>query len=114
MLIKTGDIFICDFGEPVGCVQGGLRPCVIVDNSMACMYSPCIHCVPLTTTNRKMKLHYEIKEKNCDCLINDSVALCEQYTLVDKSQLKKRVGSLNRGDLANIAELCKKNLPFTY
>lgn len=112
--INTGDVFICDFGKTKGSMQGGIRPCIIVDNYMACIYSPCIHCVPLTTTNRQMKLHYEIKEKNCDCLVNDSIALCEQYTLIDKSQLLDKVGSVNRGDLANITELCKQNLPFTY
>lgn len=61
-----------------------------------------------------MPLHYELKEKNCECLTNDSVALCEQYTLVDKTQLIEWVGYVNRGDLANITQLCKRNLPFTY
>lgn len=107
-------MFICDFGIPRGSMQGGVRPCIIVDNPMACTYSPCIHCVPLTTTNRQMALHYELKEKNCECLQQDSIALCEQYTLVDKSQLIEWVGIVDRGDLSNITELCKQNLPFTY
>lgn len=112
--VRTGDVYICDFGEPIGSKQGGIRPCVVVDNQMACTYSPCIHCVPLTTKIKDMPLHYELKEKNCECLANDSVALCEQYTLVDKTQLIEWVGYVNRGDLANITKLCKQNLPFTY
>lgn len=113
-IIRTGDVFICDFGDTKGCIQGGVRPCVIVDNSMACAYSPCIHCVPLTTTNRKMPLHYVISEDGLNGIKQESVALCEQYQLVDKTQLRDKVGTLSRWDLANITELCKQNLPFTY
>lgn len=112
--VHTGDIFVCDFGNTRGSVQQGVRPCIIVDNSMACAYSPCIHCVPLTTKNKKMPLHYEIDEKNCCGLQENSIALCEQFTLVDKKQLLEYIGTLGRGDLSNITELCKLNLPFTY
>ena len=38
-------------------MQWGKRPCIIVDNAMACAFSPCIHCVPLTTQDRK-NCHY--------------------------------------------------------
>ena len=112
--INTGDVFICDFGGAIGSKQGGVRPCIIVDNNMACVYSPCVHCVPLTTKSKPHPLHYEVTEKDCACLVQDSVALCEQFTLIDKSQLLEWVGNVNRGDLANITELCKQNLPFTY
>lgn len=112
--VNTGDVFICDLGVPKGSMQRGVRLCIIVDNLMACVYSPCIHCVPLTTTNRKMVLHYELKGQDYDFLEHDSTVLCEQYTLIDKSQLIEWVGIINRGDLSNISELCKQNLPFTY
>ncbi len=114
-MIKTGDVYYCDFGDHDNSVQSGKRPCIIVDNAMACAYSPCIHCVPLTTQDKKrLPLHYKLKEEYCKAVDKDSVALCEQYQLVDKSQLIHYIGRLSRYDLANIVELCKKNLPFNY
>lgn len=112
--VETGEVFICDFGAAKGSMQGGVRPCVVVDNSMACTYSPCIHCVPLSSQDKKMVLHYKLKEKGKVNLVKESIALCEQYTLVDKDQLRNSIGVVGRGDLANITALCKKNFPFTY
>ena len=114
--IKAGDVYLCDFStSKVGSMQGGLRPCIIVDNRMACAFSPCIHCVPLTTQSKKqLPLHYDLDIDECDCLDADSTALCEQYTLIDKSQLKDRIGEVTKVDLVNIVSLCKKNFPFTY
>ena len=113
MAIKAGEVYLCDFStSKVGSMQGGLRPCIIVDNRMACAFSPCIHCVPLTSQSKKhMPLHYEL---STDFLDKKSTALCEQYTLVDKSQLTELIGMISQLDLINISQLCKKNMPFTY
>ena len=88
--VKAGEIYLCDFSTSgVGSMQGGVRPCVIVDNRMACVFSPCIHCVPLTSQDKKhMPLHYKL---NGHGLYKESTALCEQYTLVDKSQLTELI-----------------------
>lgn len=111
--VESGDVYLCDFSmSKVGSMQGGLRPCIIVDNRMACVFSPCIHCVPLTSQTKKhMPLHYEL---STDFLDKKSIALCEQYTLVDKSQLMELIGNITQLDLINISQLCKKNMPFTY
>lgn len=111
--VEAGDVYLCDFSmSKVGSMQGGLRPCIIVDNRMACVFSPCIHCVPLTSQTKKhMPLHYEL---STDFLDKKSIALCEQYTLVDKSQLMELIGNITQLDLINISQLCKKNMPFTY
>ena len=113
MAIKAGEVYLCDFStSKVGSMQGGIRPCVIVDNRMACAFSPCIHCVPLTSQVKKyIPLHYEL---STDFLDKKSTALCEQYTLVDKSQLVELIGNITQLDLINISERCKKNLPFIY
>lgn len=114
-IVDVGEIYICDFGENTGSVQGGIRPCIIVDNKNACAFSPCIHCVPLTTqTKRDLPLHYELSQKEYECLESDSLALCEQYMLINKAQLKDKIGEITRIDLVRIIELCKKNLPYHY
>ena len=115
-IIRAGDVYLCDFSlSATGSMQGGKRPCIIVDNKMACAFSPCIHCVPLTSqTKKNLPLHYELTTRDCDCLAKDSIALCEQFMLVDKSQLLEYIGSIAQLDLINISEMCKKNLPFMY
>lgn len=115
-VVNSGDVYLCDFNvNAYGSMQGGLRPCIILDNKMACGFSPCIHCVPLTSQDKKeLPLHYILDTTECDFLDKDSIALCEQYTLIDKSQLKDKIGEITRLDLLRIVNLCKKNLPFNY
>lgn len=112
-VVDIGEVYTCDFGIQNGSVQDGIRPCVIIDNKNACVFSPCIHCVPLTTQNKKnLPLHYKLNKMDYDFLIDDSLALCEQYMLIDKTQLGEYIGDLTQIDTIKIVELCKKNLPY--
>lgn len=114
-IVNAGEIYTCDFGNNYGSVQSGVRPCVVIDNTNACAFSPCIHCVPLTTQNKKdLPLHYELFQKDYACLESDSIVLCEQYTLIDKAQLGDKIGRVAQIDLIKIIELCKKNFPYHY
>ena len=116
MVVDSGDVYLCNFGmSACGSMQGGVRPCVVIDNKMAGAFSPCIHCVPLTSKDKKkLPLHYILNATDYDFLDMDSVALCEQYTLIDKSQLKDKMGQIAKSDVINITNLCKKNFPFSY
>lgn len=113
-MIYAGDVYLCDFTyNTTGSMQSGLRPCVIVDNKMALAFSPCVHCVPLTSQHKEFKLHHKIDINEANGLDVASTALCEQYTLIDKSQLVKKLGCIGKVDLIYIVELCKQNFPFT-
>ena len=116
MVVNSGDVYLCDFNiSAYGSMQGGVRPCIIIDNKMAGAFSPCIHCVPLTSQDKKeLPLHYILDATDYDFLNMDSVVLCEQYTLIDKSQLKDKIGEIVGSDIIRITDLCKKNFPFAY
>ena len=116
MTVNSGGVYLCNFDISAhGSMQGGLRPCIIIDNKMADVFSPCIHCVPLTSKCKKeLPLHYVLSATDYDFLDMDSIALCEQYTLIDKSQLKDKIGEITKSDIINITNLCKKNFPFSY
>ena len=74
-IVSAGEIYTCDFGNNYGSVQSGVRPCVVIDNTNACAFSPCIHCVPLTTQNKKdLPLHYELFQKDYAYLESDTIA----------------------------------------
>lgn len=109
---SSGDIYICDYEKRVGSLQSGVRPCIIIDNPMACAYSNIVHCCPLTTEIKEFPLHYLLKKKDYDFLKSDSDVLCEQYGLIDKSQLHNKIGKISPQDLFFIVEKCKQNLPF--
>lgn len=110
--VTFGDIYVCDFGEQCGCLQKGERMAIIIDNAKAGAYSPVIHVVPLTAQIKDMRLHYLLSIQDYPFLEKDSNVLCEQYQLIDKCQLKNKVGSLNIKDLYEIVIKCKQNFPF--
>ena len=114
-VLRSGDVYICDFSKTaIGSMQTGIRPCVVIDNTYTCVFSPCVHVVPFTSQYKKdLPLHYHVAIKEGG-LSKDSTALCEQYTLIDKSQLKEKIGRVSQYDLIQIAENCKGNLPFNY
>lgn len=114
-MLRAGYIYYCDFGMNNNSIQWGKRPCIIVDNAMACAFSPCIHCVPLTTQDKKkLPLHYKLQRTEDNNLTYESTALCEQYQLIDKKQLIKFLGKISQEELVKITDLCKKNFPLSY
>ena len=110
--VTPGDIYVCDFGEQYGSVQCGERMSIVVDNAYAGAYSSVIHVVPLTSQIKDMRLHYLLTKERYNFLESDSMALCEQYQLIDKDQLKNKVGSLEITDIYEIVIKSKQNFPF--
>lgn len=72
-------------------LQTGRRPVIIVSNDIANTHSPVITVVPLTAQRKRlgMPTHVLIQGQGLD---RWSIALCEQVTSVDKTQLTKRIG----------------------
>ena len=57
MEIRRGDIFEVDLGEYRGSIQGGYRPCVIVQNDIGNKYSPVTIVYPLTAKVNSKKIY---------------------------------------------------------
>ena len=93
-----GDIFYLDLGKPDGCIQGGCRPVVVVQNNTGNRYSPTLQIAPITKSKTKAKLptHVEL-HKGMGGLKEDSVVLVEQTTICNKKELlpQNRLGHLN-------------------
>ena len=97
--IRKGDIYFVNLGkERNGHVQNGgstgLRPCIIVNNRIACKVSPVLLVVPITSsankTAKNMPTHMEIN----GILPKDSVALFEQVLTVNRYQLQNKIANL--------------------
>lgn len=97
--IRKGAIFYVELGtERNGHIQNGgssgARPCIIVNNQVACKYSPILLVVPITSSNLKKKKNMPTHLIIEDLLPKKSVATFEQVLTVNRFQLKDKIGNL--------------------
>jgi mRNA interferase MazF len=95
--IKRGDIILCDFNPVIGTEQSGIRPAVVIQIDRANAASPHTIVAPLTSRIRKSLLpsHVFIPIGIAN-LTQDSVILCEQIRVIDKSRIIRVIGHLDR------------------
>jgi len=99
--IKRGDIFYADFDPVQGSEQGGVRPCLVVQNDIGNIHSPTVVVVPLTGSKKAfLPTHVRIIRKGG--LRFDSIALCEQLRTIDRTRLDGFIGRIDRDTQATI------------
>jgi mRNA interferase MazF len=95
--IKRGDIILCDFNPVIGTEQSGIRPAVIIQIDRANVGSPHTIVAPLTSRIRKSLLPSHVFVPiGIANLTQDSVILCEQIRVIDKSRIIRVIGHLDR------------------
>lgn len=101
-MVKRGEIYLVNLGdERKGSVQSGIRPAIIVQNNQGNKYSQTTIVCPLTSQQKKnIPTHAVLTPENGVAKV--SVALCEQPTVVDKSQLMKKMGEIDEKSIAEI------------
>lgn len=96
MIFQRGDICIADLNPVEGSEQSGIRPVIIFQNKEINLYSSTTIIIPLTTNLRRAELPSCVTihpdENN---LHEKSVALCHQIRVIDKTRIKKIIGSIN-------------------
>lgn len=103
--LMRGDLIYVDFGIQTGSLQSGKRPAIIVSNNNCNKFSPTIHVVPLTTRNKKrLPTHVEIKHSN---LKDVSLALVEQTTVINKTQILDLIGYIDEMTMSYIDKAIK-------
>lgn len=89
MKIKRGDICYCNL-YGIGSVQKHDRPCVVLSNNKANMYSPVITVAPITSKPKHdLPTHVMIELNVMSCI------MLEQITTIDKSQISDYIGTCN-------------------
>jgi mRNA interferase MazF len=90
---RRGDVWLVDFGDPVGREQAGRRPAVVV-SADPINEGPMdlVVVVPITTTRRGLPSHIEI-EPGDSGLDDVSYAKCEDLKSVSDRRLVARLGS---------------------
>ena len=104
MVIKQGDIYWIDLGEPIGSEPAYIRPYVVIQNDLlnSSQIRTVIVCA-LTSNLRRAKamgnVLLELGEANLD---RQSVVNVSQIFTVDKALLTEKIGKLSQARIRQI------------
>ncbi len=95
MSAHRGEIWLVDFGTPVGREQAGRRPAVILSaDRLNESRAGVVIVVPCTTARRGLPSHVEL-ESDASGLSEVSYAKCEDINSVSERRLVTRLGAVN-------------------
>lgn len=92
-----GEVWLVDFGDPVGREQAGRRPAVVVSaNPLNKSRAGVVIVIPTTTAHRGLPSHIEV-EPGESGLDDVSYAKCEDVKSISERQLLARLGTVDDG-----------------
>lgn len=94
-IYQRGDVVYIPLPKVTGShVQGGMRPCVIVQNNVGNQYSPTTLVVPLTTTMKRLDMPTNVPIAWGN--LRPGVAECSQVRVIDVSEDWQYITTLPR------------------
>ncbi len=110
MTIRRGEIWIATLDPTQGSEQAGVRPIIIFQNDTISRYTTTVISIPLTTNLRRVSLPSSVFIPSGEGgLTQDSVALCHQMRVLDKTRLRNKIGEVNPETLVKL----ENNVLFT-
>ena len=103
--MRRGDIFVCDFGDPIGHEQGYQRPALIVSADQTVEYG-----LPIVAPISRTKLDYPTHVELAGVLPVTCYVQCEQIRVVSAQRLVKEVGRVDGVDLIRIETIVRRLL----
>lgn len=106
MEIKRGEILLVDFEPVKGSEQGGIRPCLVIQNDVSNKFSPVTIVAAITSKVPEKEYPTNVFISRQDSHIDrDSTIMLNQIRTIDKSRIIKKISSLdfytmNKVDLA--------------
>jgi mRNA interferase MazF len=92
---RRGDVWLANLNPTQGSEQAGIRPIIIFQNDIVSQFSTTTIAIPLTTNQRRAALPICLAiEQGDGGLAQDSIALCFQMRVLDKTRLIQRLGQL--------------------
>ncbi len=108
MTVKRGEIWLADLNPTRGSEQAGTRPVLIFQNNVINKYTTTILAIPLTTNLLRASLPSCVQISQGEGgLASDSVALCHQLRVLDKTRLVRKLGPVSPKTISSI-ESCVK------
>jgi mRNA interferase MazF len=109
---RRGEIWLVDFGEPIGREQAGRRPAVVVSaDPLNDSPAGVVIVVPCTTTHRGLPSHVELDPESSG-LDELSYAKCEDVKSISEQRLVARLGTANAVELFGITRALRFLLDF--
>jgi mRNA interferase MazF len=110
MIVKRGQIYFADLPMNVGHVQSGTRPVVIIQNNIGNQHSPTVIVACITSQLKKPEQPTHLMFKGSPDSFKNGMILCEQLYTIDKTKLKRLIGSLNTHGLNELDKALKVSL----
>lgn len=102
--MTSGDVLLCDLNPVAGREQGGMRPVVVVSHDRYQSVIPGLFlAVPLTSRNRELEHHIEIRADDRTGLKRVSYAMTEQIRAVSDERAGRRLGRVSPQTLTAIS-----------
>ena len=106
-MIKRGEIYYADLSPVKGSEQGGVRPCLIIQNDVGNKFSPCTIVAIITTRTTKAKLPTQLWLPTSCGLPRNSMVECEQIRTIDKKRLGEKCGEVDPQTMQKVNECLK-------
>lgn len=101
--VKRGEVYLCDFGEPYGSEQGFKKYAIVIQNDDGNLHSPTTIVIACTTVHKKrLPVHFHCTFSSRNMIDYDlarvgskeNVIMAEHIQTVDKTRLRKYLGTL--------------------
>lgn len=103
MITNRGEIWLANLNPTRGSEQAGIRPVLVFQNDLVSRFTTTILTIPLTTNLRRAALPSCVQIASGEGgLAKDSVALCHQLRVLDKTRLHRRLGIVSQETLTAI------------
>jgi mRNA interferase MazF len=104
--LNRGDVWLANLNPTQGSEQAGIRPIIVFQNNIVSQFSSTVITIPLTTNQRRASLSICLFIPQGEGgLTQDSVALCFQLRVLDKTRLIRKLGQLNVETIAQLEEV---------
>lgn len=102
--MKRGQVYYADLRPVIGSEQGGIRPCLIIQNDTGNLHSPTVIIAAMTTQSKNnLPTHVAVSSEDY-CLDINTTILLEQIRTVDKSRISSFVGRLSDSTMQKVDE----------
>jgi len=104
---RRGEVWLVDFGDPVGREQSGRRPAIVVSaDPLNESQAGVVIVIPITTAHRGLPSHLEV-EPGSSGLDEVSYAKCEDVKSIAEQRLIARLGAATDAVMFDIARVLR-------
>ncbi|MEO1146616.1 MAG: type II toxin-antitoxin system PemK/MazF family toxin [Cyanobacteria bacterium J06638_22] len=101
MTVRRGDVWLANLNPTQGSEQAGTRPVIAFQENTLSRFTTTVVTIPLTSNLRRAALPTCVQISQGEGgLAQDSVALCHQIRVLDKTRLIKKLGILDSSTLS--------------